>query len=128
MSKKDLFISAFLFIVFNFLFTSLERIHDNAFIHSLGLKRDFLLVVNLMLAALSLLNFLRIRKMSVDNPAAMVRSVMVGTLFKMMFFAIAALVYAKTQTTKVGVPTLLASMIMYLTYTWAEIQWATKKK
>lgn len=128
MFKKELLITLLLFVVFNFLFTSLDRMSENTWIHSIGLKRNFLLVVNSMLAALSILNFLRIQKMSATNPSAMVRSVMVGTLLKMMFFAIAALVYAKTQTTKVGVPTLLASMVMYLTYTWAEIQWATKKK
>jgi hypothetical protein len=127
MLKKELLITLLLFVAFNFLFTSLDRMSENTFIHSLALKRNFLLIVNTMLAALSLVNFFRIQKMSATNPSAMVRSVMVGTLLKMMFFAIAALVYAKTQTTKVGVPTLLASMIMYVIYTWSEIQWATKK-
>jgi hypothetical protein len=42
-------------------------------------------------------------------------------------FAIAALVYAKTQQAKVGIPTLLVCMGIYLLYAWLEIRWVTKK-
>jgi hypothetical protein len=81
-----------------------------------------------MLFGVSLLNYIRVLKMDPANPSAMVRSVMLGTLLKMMIFAIAALVYAKTQNTKVGIPTLLFSMGLYLVYTWLELQWTNKKK
>ncbi|MGI9138822.1 MAG: hypothetical protein ACR2IM_07265 [Sediminibacterium sp.] len=93
---------------------------------SVGVNYNFILVVNTMLLFMSILNHYRINKMDKNNANAMVRSVMLGTLLKMGFFAIAALVYAKTQTTKVGIPTLLISMGLYLFYTWLEIKWATQ--
>jgi len=52
---------------------------------------------------------------------------MLGTLLKLGVFAIAALIYAKTQETKVGIPTLSVCMGIYLLYSWLEIRWATKK-
>ena len=87
----------------------------------------FIIVVNSMLFFMAILSYLRILKLDLNNPNAMVRSVMLGTLMKLGVFAVAALIYAKTQQTKVGVPTLLVCMGMYLLYAWFEIRWATKK-
>ena len=87
----------------------------------------FILVVNTMLLFMAILSYFRIRGMDKHNANAMVRSVMLGTLLKMGLFAIAALVYAKTQSTKVSMPTLLISMVLYLFYTWFEIKWTTQK-
>jgi hypothetical protein len=87
----------------------------------------FIIVVNTMLIFMAFLSYIRILKMDLNNPNAMVRSVMMGTLLKMGVFAIAALVYAKTQQAKVGIPTLLVCMGIYLLYAWLEIRWVTKK-
>jgi hypothetical protein len=87
----------------------------------------FIIVVNTMLIFTAFLSYIRILKMDKNNPNAMIRSVMLGTLMKMGVFAIAALIYAKTQQTKVGIPTLLVCMGIYLLYAWLEIRWATKK-
>jgi hypothetical protein len=81
------------------------------------------MAVNLMLLMMSLFNFNRIRKVDLKNPRAMVNSVMVGTLLKMLVFAGSALFYATQKKAPVGIPTLLASMALYLIYTWLEIKW-----
>lgn len=91
------------------------------------IKVPFLIVVNIMLFLMSVANYLRIRKMDASNPHAMVRSVMLGTLLKMVVFAGAALIYATQKKEAVGIPTLLCSMGLYLIYTWLETKWVTKK-
>lgn len=93
-----------------------------------GVKIPFVLVVNLMLFILSIFSFRRIQKMDVQKPNLMVQSVMMGTIIKMMVFAVAALVYAKQQTGPVGLTSLLISMGLYLGYTYLEIQWSLKKQ
>ena len=87
----------------------------------------FIVVVNTMLFFMAIFSYVRILKMDTNNPNAMIRSVMLGTLLKLGVFAIAALIYAKTQETKVGIPTLLVCMGIYILYAWLEIRWATKK-
>jgi hypothetical protein len=100
--------------------------HENHWV--VGLKHKFIMTVNLMLVCMSVFNFVRIRKMEATNPHAMVRSVMVGTLLKMLVFAGAALAYASQKLGPVGIPTLLICMGLYLVYTWLEIQWTLKQK
>ena len=92
------------------------------------LKFSFIFTVNAMLFAMSIFNFVRLIKMDKTNPHAMVRSVMLGTLLKMVIFASAALFYAKLNKVPVGMPTLLTSMGLYLVYTWLEIRWTHIKK
>lgn len=92
-----------------------------------GIKLSFILVVNLMLFILALFNFWRIRKMDLSKPNQMVQSVMMGTLVKMMIFAIAALIYSRQNLGPVGLITLFISMGIYLMYTVLEIQWTLKK-
>jgi hypothetical protein len=92
------------------------------------LKFSFIVTVNAMLFAMSIFNFIRLNKMDKTNSHAMVRSVMVGTLLKMVIFASAALIYARQNNVPVGMPTLLTSMILYLIYTWLEIRWTQTKK
>jgi hypothetical protein len=92
-----------------------------------GIKLTFILVVNLMLFILALFNFWRIRKMDLSKPNQMVQSVMMGTLVKMMIFAIAALIYSRQNLGPVGLITLFISMGIYLMYTFLEIQWTLKK-
>ena len=93
---------------------------------AIGVNYSFVLVVNTMLLFMAIVSYYRIKNMDKNNANAMVRSVMMGTLLKMGVFAIAALVYAKTQNTKVSIPTLLIAMGLYLLYTWFEIKWSTK--
>ena len=128
MTKKQFIPVALLFVIINLLLFGLKNLPADNFITKIGMNQSFILGTNIMLFGVSLLNYLRVRKMDPNNPSAMVRSVMLGTLLKMMIFAIAALVYAKTQTVKVGIPTLLISMGLYLIYTWLEIRWTNKKK
>ena len=119
MSRKQLIPILFLFVLTNttLLFAQSYFGVDTPY------KFKFMMVVNLMLFSLSILNFIRLRKMDVNQPSAMVRSVMMGTLLKMMIFATAALIYAKQTKVPVGFPTLLISMGLYLIYTWLEISW-----
>jgi hypothetical protein len=86
-------------------------------------KYEFVMAVNLMLLMMAIFNFNRIRKVDMNNPRAMINSVMVGSLLKMLVFAGAALFYATQKKAPVGIPTLLASMVLYLIYTWLEIKW-----
>ncbi len=88
----------------------------------------FVMVVNLMLFSMSIYNYFRLRKIETNKPSAMVRSVMVGTLLKMVIFAGAALTYAAQKKSPVGYPTLLSSMGLYLLYTWIEISWTKNNK
>ena len=92
------------------------------------LKLSFLFIVNAMLFAMSIFNYIRLNKMDKTNLHSMVRSVMVGTLLKMVIFASAALIYARQNKVPVGMPTLLTSMGLYLIYTWLEIRWTQIKK
>ena len=119
MSRKQLIPILFLFVLTNttLLFAQSYFGVDTPY------KFKFMMVVNLILFSLSILNFIRLRKMDVKQPSAMVRSVMMGTLLKMMIFATAALIYAKQTKVPVGFPTLLISMGLYLIYTWLEINW-----
>jgi len=91
-------------------------------------KINFILAVNMMLFAMVYLNYIRLQRVDKTNPNALIRSVMLGTLFKLIVFAGAALTYAKQAKESVGYPTLLASMALYMAYTWLEIKEAISKK
>lgn len=91
-------------------------------------KFNFILVVNLMLLSMSIFNFFRLKMIVASNPNVMVRSVMLGTLIKMVVFAGAALAYATQKKAAVGYPTLLACMGLYLVYTWLEMGWTKIKQ
>jgi hypothetical protein len=91
-------------------------------------KINFILAVNMMLFAMVYLNYIRLQRVDKTNPNALIRSVMLGTLFKLIVFAGAALTYAKQAKEPVGYPTLLASMALYMAYTWLEIKEAVSKK
>ena len=118
----------FLPILSLFIFINAIGLYSINFLPIEGVKVPFVLVVNGMLFALSLLNYRRVRKMGIHKPNQMVQSVMLGTLIKMMVFAVAALVYSKQQKGPVGLITLLISMGLYLVYTYLEIQWTLKKQ
>ena len=92
------------------------------------IKVSFLLVVNVMLLLMYYFNLIRISKLDKTNPNAMVRSVMIGTLLKMVVFIGVALGYTTQIKTPVGMPTLFASMGIYLLYTWLEIKADVYKK
>jgi uncharacterized membrane protein len=100
---------------------------QKGWLHS-NLKINFLLVVNGMLLFMYFFNMIRISKLDKANPNAMVRSVMVGTLLKMVVFIGMALVYTTQVKQPVGMATLLASMGIYLLYTWLEIKADVYKK
>lgn len=118
----------FLPVLALFMFINAIGLYSINFLPIEGVKMPFVLVVNGMLFALSLLNFRRVQKMDIHKPNQMVQSVMLGTLIKMMVFAVAALVYSKQQKGPVGLITLLISMGLYLVYTYVEIQWTLKKQ
>lgn len=118
----------FLPVLALFMFINAIGLYSINFLPIEGVKIPFVLVVNGMLFALSLLNFRRVQKMDIHKPNQMVQSVMLGTLIKMMVFAVAALVYSKQQKGPVGFITLLISMGLYLVYTYLEIQWTLKKQ
>ncbi|MEI6151602.1 MAG: hypothetical protein WCQ10_03680 [Chitinophagia bacterium] len=91
-------------------------------------KINFVLTVNMMLFAMVYLNYIRLQRVDKTNPNALIRSVMLGTLFKLIVFAGAALTYVKQAKEPVGYPTLLTSMALYMAYTWLEIKEAVSKK
>ena len=91
-------------------------------------KINFILTVNMMLFAMAYLNYIRLQRVDKTNPNALIRSVILGTLFKLIVFAGAALTYVKQAKEPVGYPTLLASMALYLAFTWLEIKEVVSKK
>jgi len=91
-------------------------------------KINFILTVNMMLFAMTFLNHIRLQRVDKTNPNAIVRSVMMGTLLKLIVFAGAALTYLKQAKVPVGYPTLLTSMVLYSVYTWLEIKMVIQKK
>jgi hypothetical protein len=124
MTRKQIAPILFLFVLINTLL-----LFGNAYFTEPNfIKFKFIMVVNLMLFSLSIFNYIRLKKMDDKNPHAMIRSVMVGTLLKMLIFAGAALAYATQTKTPVGMATLLISMALYLIYTWLEIRWTQIKK
>ncbi len=123
MKIKHLLPVLFVFVIVNALLLSAHSLFVEQYI-----KYEFVMAVNLMLLMMSLFNFNRIRKVDMKNPRAMVNSVMIGTILKMVVFAGAALFYATQKKAPVGMPTLLSSMGLYLVYTWLEIRWTQSIK
>jgi hypothetical protein len=124
MTRKHIIPILFIFVLIN----AILLFGNVYFSESAFLKFNFVMVVNLMLFGMSIFNFIRLKKMDANNPHAMVRSVMVGTLLKMLIFAGSALAYATQTKIPVGMSTLLVSMGLYLVYTWLEIRWTQIKK
>ena len=91
-------------------------------------KIKFLMSVNLMLFVVSIINYIRLLRLDLNNPNAIFRSVMVGAMIKMIIFAGAAWAYAAQKNAPVGIPTLLISMGLYLIYNWIEVSWSKIKK
>lgn len=116
-------------ILFLFVFANTVLIFTYSYYGvSTSFNLKFIMVLNLMLFSMSIYNYIRLRKMDASKPSAMVRSVMVGTLLKMVIFAGAALAYATQKKAPVGYPTLLSSMGLYLIYTWIELSWTKINK
>jgi hypothetical protein len=91
------------------------------------LKIPFLMTVNGMLLLMSIVNYLRFIKSDTKNPNAMVRSVMLGTLLKLMVFAGSALVYATQVKNPLGMINLIIAMVFYISFTWLELKWVIRK-
>jgi hypothetical protein len=123
MKFKHLIPVLFVFVIVNAVLLTAHSLLTEQFV-----KYEFVMAVNLMLLMMSIFNFNRIRKVDMKNPRAMVNSVMIGTLLKMVIFAGAALFYATQKKAPVGMPTLLTSMGLYLVYTWLEIRWTQSIK
>lgn len=124
MIRKQLTPILYLFVLVNAMLLFVNAFYAGM----LKFNFKFVMVVNLMLFGMSIYNFIRLQKTNTANPNAMVRSVMTGTLLKMVIFAGAALAYASQKKSPVGYPTLLTSMGLYLIYTWLEISWAKNTK
>jgi len=114
------------FLLFMMVLVAGQTILFNGII--LPVKINFILTVNMMLFTMVFLNYIRLKKVDSANPNALIRSVILGTLFKLIVFAGAALTYVKQAKEPVGYPTLLTSMALYLVYTWLEIREAVSKK
>ena len=114
------------FVLFMVVLVAGQTIIFNGFY--VPVKINFVLTVNMMLFAMVYLNYIRLQRVDKTNPNALIRSVILGTLFKLIVFAGAALTYVKQANEPVGYPTLLASMALYLAYTWLEIKEAVSKK
>ena len=114
------------FVLFMVVLVAGQTIIFNGFY--VPVKINFLLTVNMMLFAMVYLNYIRLQRVDKTNPNALIRSVILGTLFKLIVFAGAALTYVNQAKEPVGYPTLLASMALYLAYTWLEIKEAVSKK
>jgi hypothetical protein len=123
MKLKHLLPVLFVFVMVNAVLLTAHSLLTEQYV-----KYEFVMAVNLMLLMMSIFNFNRIRKVDMKNPRAMVNSVMIGTLLKMVIFAGAALFYATQKKAPVGMPTLLISMGLYLVYTWLEIRWTQSIK
>jgi uncharacterized membrane protein YidH (DUF202 family) len=89
---------------------------------------NFIIVVNGILFILALINYLRLNKLDRNNPNAMVRSMMSGTMIKFIVFGGAALWYAMQKKAPIGTYNLLVAMGLYLWYSWIEIGWTKVKK
>lgn len=94
----------------------------------LPINAVFVMVVNGMLFSMALFNYKRISQVDVNNPNAMVRSVMTGTMLKFIVFGGAALWYATQKKAPIGTNNLFIAMGLYLVYTWIEIGWTKRKK
>ena len=102
-------------ILFLFVFANTVLIFTYSYYGvSTSFNLKFIMVLNLMLFSMSIYNYIRLRKMDASKPSAMVRSVMVGTLLKMMIFAGAALAYATQKKAPVGYPAFLYGVISYI--------------
>jgi hypothetical protein len=89
---------------------------------------NFIIVVNGILFVLALINYFRLSKLDRNNPNAMVRSMMSGTMIKFIVFGGAALWYAMQKKAPIGTYNLLIAMGLYLMYSWIEIGWTKIKK
>jgi hypothetical protein len=114
------------FLLFIIVLVAGQTILFNAI--TVPVKINFILTVNMMLFAMVYLNYVRLQRVDKTNPNALIRSVILGTLFKLIVFAGAALTYVKQANEPVGYPTLLTSMALYLAYTWLEIKEVVSKK
>lgn len=123
MKIKHLLPVLFVFVIVNAILLTAHSLLAQQYI-----KYEFVMAVNLMLLMMSIFNFNRIRKVDIKNPRALVNSVMMGTILKMVVFAGGALFYATQKKAPVGMPTLLSSMGLYLIYTWLEIKWTQSIK
>lgn len=96
-------------------------------LHS-AINSSFIIIVNSILFVIALINYKRLSQVDLSNPNRMVRSVMVGTMFKFIIFGGAALWYATQKKAPIGIYNLLIAMGLYLCYTWIELGWTKIKK
>jgi hypothetical protein len=94
----------------------------------MAINSNFIIVVNLILFTMAIFNFKRISQVDLNNPNAMVRSVMTGTMLKFIIFGGAALWYATQKKAPIGTNNLMIAMGLYLCYTWIEIGWTKIKQ
>ncbi len=90
---------------------------------------DVVIVANCLLFVLSSINIaLHKKALQNKNPNAAIRSVMGGTLIKLMVISIAILIYLVVAGEKRNSYGIFCGMILYLIYTIIEVRIATKMK
>ena len=93
------------------------------------INADVIIVANFLLFILSSINIaLHKKALQNKNPNAAVRSVMGGTLIKLMVISIAILIYLVVAGEKRNSYGIFCGMILYLIYSIIEVRIATKMK
>ncbi len=93
------------------------------------INADVIIVANCLLLILSSINIaLHKNALQNKNPNAAVRSVMGGTLIKLMVISITILIYLFLAGEKRNSMGIFCGMILYLIYTFLEVRIATKMK
>lgn len=108
------------------LLTSLLLIFKNLLLQS-GFDTIFLLIANTILFLLSILGFfVQFKSVHSANTNAFIRGVYSSLLIKMFGIVAAIFIYIYISGGKVNQPSLFASMVFYLFYTFIEVTQLTK--
>lgn len=94
-----------------------------------NINPDVVFAANCILFILSCINIaLHKNALQNKNPNAVVRSVMGGTLIKLMVISLSILIYLFLAGTKRNSYGIFCGMVLYLIYTFVEVRIATKMK
>ena len=109
-------------IIFLFLVTSVLFVSSGKFLERKGFDPEVLLLGNLILFVVTALSFIiGKRSLASSNPQAFIRGIMMSTFLKLFICVIAAFIYIMTFRNSLNKPSLIACMILYIIYTFAEV-------